>query len=190
MGTKQSLGAVRRTGGRIGVAAALISVTGLSIFAQQQREWRDYAGGPDSSRFVAATQITKSNVSQLQVAWTYPAARPTSIRSSSAASSTAAARTARSWRSMPRPESRSGSTRASEGFNVRGDELLGEQGRQGPPADLQHRQHAPGARRADRRDDHLVRQGRPGRSARRPRSRSGDDQPAERARPDECSRTS
>ena len=37
-----------------------------------QREWRDYAGGPDSSRFVAATQITKSNVNQLQVAWTYP----------------------------------------------------------------------------------------------------------------------
>jgi quinoprotein glucose dehydrogenase len=37
------------------------------------REWRDYAGGPDSSRFVAATQITKANVSQLQVAWTYPA---------------------------------------------------------------------------------------------------------------------
>ncbi len=72
MGTKQSLGAVRRTGGRIGVAAALISVTGLSIFAQQQREWRDYAGGPDSSRFVAATAINRSNVSKLEVAWTYP----------------------------------------------------------------------------------------------------------------------
>ena len=40
--------------------------------AQSPREWRDYAGGPDSSRFVAATQITKGNVSALQVAWTYP----------------------------------------------------------------------------------------------------------------------
>jgi quinoprotein glucose dehydrogenase len=39
--------------------------------AQQPREWRDYAGGPDSSRFVAATQITKRNVGTLQVAWTY-----------------------------------------------------------------------------------------------------------------------
>jgi len=37
-----------------------------------QREWRDYAGGPDSSRFVAAKQITSTNVSQLQVAWAYP----------------------------------------------------------------------------------------------------------------------
>ena len=55
------------------MAAALISVTGLSVSGQDQREWRDYAGGPDSSRFVAATQITKSNVSQLEVAWTYPA---------------------------------------------------------------------------------------------------------------------
>src|SRR5262245_5055536 len=37
------------------------------------REWRDYAGGPDSSRYVAATQITKDNVGQLAIAWTYPA---------------------------------------------------------------------------------------------------------------------
>ena len=36
-----------------------------------QREWRDYSGSPDSSRYVAATQITKANVGQLQVAWNY-----------------------------------------------------------------------------------------------------------------------
>ena len=48
-------------------------VTGLSVSDQDQREWRDYAGGPDSSRFVAAKQITKSNVNQLQVVWTYAA---------------------------------------------------------------------------------------------------------------------
>jgi glucose dehydrogenase len=36
------------------------------------REWRDYAGGPDSSRFVAATSIDKANVGRLRVAWTYP----------------------------------------------------------------------------------------------------------------------
>ena len=51
------------------VVAAVASVLGG---ARPPREWRDYAGGPDSSRFVAATQITKANVGQLQVAWTYP----------------------------------------------------------------------------------------------------------------------
>ena len=51
------------------VAAALSSLLGA---AQPPREWRDYAGGPDSSRFVAATQITKGNVATLRVAWTYP----------------------------------------------------------------------------------------------------------------------
>ena len=55
------------------VILALAAVTGLSVSGQTQREWRDYAGGPDSSRFVAATQINKTNVHQLQVAWTYPA---------------------------------------------------------------------------------------------------------------------
>ena len=50
------------------VAAAVVQV---SSAAQAPREWRDYAGGPDSSRFVAATQITKGNVGKLQVAWTY-----------------------------------------------------------------------------------------------------------------------
>jgi glucose dehydrogenase len=51
------------------VVAAVSSVQGGG---QAPREWRDYAGGPDSSRFVAATQVTKANVAQLQVAWTYP----------------------------------------------------------------------------------------------------------------------
>ena len=51
-----------------------MAVLGSSIvLGQTTREWRDYAGGPDSSRFVASTEITKANVSQLRVAWTYPA---------------------------------------------------------------------------------------------------------------------
>ena len=49
------------------------ATTRPALQGQSPREWRDYAGGPDSSRFVAATQITASNVGQLQVAWTYPA---------------------------------------------------------------------------------------------------------------------
>ena len=50
-----------------------LAVTRLSLSGQIKapREWRDYAGGPDSSRFVAATGIDKSNVHRLQVAWTY-----------------------------------------------------------------------------------------------------------------------
>ena len=34
--------------------------------------WPGYGGGPDNSRFFASRQINKSNVNQLQVAWTYP----------------------------------------------------------------------------------------------------------------------
>src|SRR5688572_23543563 len=49
------------------VIVTLLTIAGLGA----QREWRDYAGGPDSSRYVAATQITRANVSQLQVAWSY-----------------------------------------------------------------------------------------------------------------------
>ena len=58
--------------------AAAVALSGVAYgvtaapSAQSPREWRDYAGGLDSSRFVAATQIDKSNVSRLQVAWTYP----------------------------------------------------------------------------------------------------------------------
>jgi quinoprotein glucose dehydrogenase len=48
------------------------TVVGIVTWAQTPREWRDYAGGPDSSRFVAAKQIDKSNVGRLQVAWSYP----------------------------------------------------------------------------------------------------------------------
>jgi glucose dehydrogenase len=57
----------------IATAAIMAGVTGLSGGGPTPREWRDYAGGPDSSRFVAATEINKSNVSRLAVAWTYPA---------------------------------------------------------------------------------------------------------------------
>jgi quinoprotein glucose dehydrogenase len=57
------------------IVVVLAAVTGLSVSGQTRNvpcEWRDYGGGPDSSRFVAATQIDKSNVARLQVAWTYP----------------------------------------------------------------------------------------------------------------------
>ena len=54
-------------------AALILALTGVAAQSGRgPREWSDYAGGPDSSRFVDATGITRANVSQLQVAWTYP----------------------------------------------------------------------------------------------------------------------
>src|SRR5690349_18938233 len=41
-------------------------------FAQGNRNWNDYGGGPEGSKFVDLQQITKANVSQLKVAWIYP----------------------------------------------------------------------------------------------------------------------
>ena len=54
--------------------AAIVAVIGLQVPAEAQdgRTWSDYGGGPDSSRFSTARQITKANVSQLQIAWQYP----------------------------------------------------------------------------------------------------------------------
>jgi quinate dehydrogenase (quinone) len=54
---------------RTALALALVALAGFAD--TPPREWRDYAGGPDASRFVAATQITKANVTQLEVAWKY-----------------------------------------------------------------------------------------------------------------------
>src|SRR5262245_60922503 len=60
----------------IGAAALALAAIGGAITiapsAAEDRWWRDYAGGPSSSRFVLSKEITKSNVGNLQVAWTYP----------------------------------------------------------------------------------------------------------------------
>jgi len=59
-----------------------ILVPGQQLGAQAQTKppaapkphttWRDYGGGEDASQYSALTQINRSNVSKLQVAWTYP----------------------------------------------------------------------------------------------------------------------
>ena len=41
------------------------------LLAQDYRTWNDYGGGPDSSQYTSLTQINKSNVAKLQVAWTF-----------------------------------------------------------------------------------------------------------------------
>jgi quinoprotein glucose dehydrogenase len=60
----------------------VVLVTVCTIFAagfaggadapKERNSWAEYGGGPDNSHYFAGTQITKSNVSKLQVAWTYP----------------------------------------------------------------------------------------------------------------------
>lgn len=39
--------------------------------AQRLQEWRNYGGGAENTHFSALKQITRANVKQLQVAWTY-----------------------------------------------------------------------------------------------------------------------
>ena len=54
-------------------ACTLFLAAALPLRAQQDhKKWSDYGGGPDSSHFTNLTQITPSNVNQLEVAWTYP----------------------------------------------------------------------------------------------------------------------
>ncbi|WP_138476618.1 outer membrane protein assembly factor BamB family protein [Dyadobacter bucti] len=38
------------------------------------KTWRDFGGGPDQSKYFVQDEITKSNVNQLKVAWTYSTA--------------------------------------------------------------------------------------------------------------------
>nr|PZN84098.1 MAG: pyrroloquinoline quinone-dependent dehydrogenase [Acidobacteriota bacterium] len=50
----------------------LLPACGRQEPAIDRRTWSDYGGGPDNARFSTLDQITKENVSQLEVAWTYP----------------------------------------------------------------------------------------------------------------------
>ena len=54
------------------LCACLAWAAATSPFAASNKWWPDYAGGPASSRYVASTHITKSNVHRLAIAWTYP----------------------------------------------------------------------------------------------------------------------
>jgi len=53
-----------------------VSVVGVLVAARSQKYWWDNLGGPDSSAFARLDQITRSNVTQLDVAWIYPYASP------------------------------------------------------------------------------------------------------------------
>ncbi len=44
----------------------------LASAGQNGKWWKEYGGGPDNSHYVTINQVTKSNVKQLEAAWTYP----------------------------------------------------------------------------------------------------------------------
>src|SRR5215471_7853135 len=50
----------------------LILVAAPRAATQDHSAWRDYGGASDSAQYSSLTQITRSNVSKLQVAWTFP----------------------------------------------------------------------------------------------------------------------
>jgi quinoprotein glucose dehydrogenase len=55
-----------------GLAAAFAAVVATRAQSSPDKWWPGYGNGPDNSRYFASKQINKSNVNQLQVAWTYP----------------------------------------------------------------------------------------------------------------------
>src|SRR5690349_7188976 len=52
--------------------AVFVLALGPPASAQNHKTWRDYGGASDSAQYSALAQIDRSNVSKLEVAWTYP----------------------------------------------------------------------------------------------------------------------
>jgi len=59
----------------LGLALTLVALCSCSHQRNESRwrEWRVYSGGPDSIHYSSLTQINRSNVKQMQVAWTFDA---------------------------------------------------------------------------------------------------------------------
>ena len=55
-----------------GLAAVICVVETTRAQSSSDKWWPGYGNGPENSRYFASKQINKSNVKQLQVAWTYP----------------------------------------------------------------------------------------------------------------------
>src|SRR5579872_2724141 len=49
-----------------------VFLAALPIAAQNHKTWSDYGGASDAAQFSALTQINRSNVTKLEVAWSYP----------------------------------------------------------------------------------------------------------------------
>ena len=59
----------------------LLSLALISAYGQQ-KSWIDYGGGTDSSHYVESKQITKANVGQLEVAWSFDTQEPGGLQTS------------------------------------------------------------------------------------------------------------
>jgi quinoprotein glucose dehydrogenase len=66
--------AARRRSLMVVVALAAFAGVMATMNAQSNRDiwWTGYGSGPDNSRYFPSTQISRTNVTGLQVAWTYP----------------------------------------------------------------------------------------------------------------------
>jgi len=62
----------RHLGSLAAVTAGLCAMASLIAQSSGDKWWPGYGNGPDSSRYFASRQIDKTNVSRLQMAWTYP----------------------------------------------------------------------------------------------------------------------
>ena len=124
---------MRRFRGSLVVVALLAAAAVASVVAQSGRSgagskakpyttWTAYGGGAHSSQFSALTQINKANVSQLQVAWTYPVNGNDHVQPDRGGRRDVRAgrRATPSWRSTPRPARRSGRTRTRAASAARG----------------------------------------------------------------------
>src|SRR5580704_12683708 len=57
---------------RATVLLVALATTMQFAVGQNRKSWGDYGGGADNSHFTPLTQIDKTNVGQLEVAWSYP----------------------------------------------------------------------------------------------------------------------
>ena len=63
----------RTTLASVALSTALVVLSSCGGSADlDRRTWNDYGGGPDNARFSTLDQITKENLTSLEVAWTYP----------------------------------------------------------------------------------------------------------------------
>ena len=131
------------------LAAVFASAPALRS-ADGDKWWPDYAGGPASARYFEADQITKSNVGQLEIAWTYPFGETGSNPIVVAGIVYGRGRNGSLIALMPEDGQGDLDPRRHAGDDRPRHELLGEQGRQGSPADLRHERLPAGDQRRHR----------------------------------------
>ncbi len=150
---------MRRAGFHSRLVFAVAALGALLTFgaglrsAEEDKWWPDYAGGPASARYFDAREINRGNVDKLAVAWAYPYGETGlnpivahGVVYGRGRNGSLIALDARTGKELWIREGMQGMTDARH-------ELLGEQGRQGPPADLQHERLPAGDRRGHRAAD-------------------------------------